>query len=86
MCWRPDKVCYDWWHEAGGWDISWPNYGWYENNNKMWEEICCQNRAILEFVYKNNLTFRKPGREWFRNTWRVDRDFIFEKDVWIAEC
>ena len=86
MCYRPDKVCYDWWHEAGGWDISWPDYSWYENNNKMWEEIVCQNRAILEFVYKHKLPFRKPGREWFRNTWGVDRDFIFEKDVWIAEC
>jgi len=86
MCWRPDSVCYDWWHEAGGWDISWPNYRWYKDNTKMWEEICCQNRAILEFVYKHKLPFRKPGREWFRNTWGIDRDFIFEKDVWIAEC
>ena len=86
IVYRPDQECFDWWHEAGGWDISWPNYGWYENNEKMREEICCQNRAILEFVYKHQLPLRKPGHEWFRNTWRVDRDFIFEKDVWIAEC
>ena len=86
MCYRPDMECYDWWHEAGGWDISYPNYRWYKDNTKMWEEICTQNRAIIEFVYKHNLNLHKPGREWFRNTWGVDRDFVFEKDVWVAVC
>jgi len=84
MCYRPDDECYKWWHEAGGWDISYPSYEWYRDNTTMDHQITEQNKAILDFCYKHNLTLRKPGREWLRNEFNIDADFIFEKDVWIA--
>lgn len=56
LCHRPDKDCFDWWHEAGGWDITYPSYRWYWNDAKMKEEIAIQNKYILEFIKKHKLT------------------------------
>ena len=80
MCYRPDDECYKWWHEAGGWDITYPSYRWYKDNSTMNHQITEQNKAILDFCYKHNLTLQKPGREWLRNEFNIDADFIFEKD------
>ena len=29
------KECFDWWKQAGGWDISYPNYQWYVDDHHM---------------------------------------------------
>jgi len=98
LCYRPNDVCYDWWHEAGGWDITYPSYEWYKNNGKydyntkasevdnanMKHEIEQQNKAILDFCYEKGLTLEQPGKNWFRQNFRRDIDFKFEKDVWLA--
>ena len=31
LVYRPDLISYAWWHEAGGFRISYPNYSWYED-------------------------------------------------------
>lgn len=48
MAHRPDTTSYDWWLEAGGFDISYPSYEWYRSNMK--DQIALQNRGIERFV------------------------------------
>ena len=84
LCYRTDQECFDWWHEAGGWNISYPNYTWYKDNTKMMQEIKKQNAAILAFVDKHNLTLEQPDVNFFRNNFGKDIDFNFVKDIRVA--
>lgn len=84
LCYRTDQECFDWWHEAGGWNISYPSYTWYQNDTKMMNEIKKQNSAILNFINKYNLTLKQPDINFFRNCFNIDKDFIFNKDIKLA--
>lgn len=59
LVYRPDVPSFLWWKEAGGWDISYPNYDWYVNDDTMMEKIQEQNNAILAFAQKHNLTWKQ---------------------------
>jgi hypothetical protein len=39
----------EWWLQAGGFDIAYPNYDWYENEATMFARILEQNKLILDF-------------------------------------
>ena len=86
LCYRPDDECYKWWHEAGGWDITYPSYEWYRDNTTMNHQITEQNKAILDFCYKKGLRLEQPGKNWFRQNFKRNIDFKFDKDVWLAVC
>lgn len=54
MVWRNDEGCALRWYEAGGWNISYPNYApYYQNDEKMAEEIHLQNEGIAQFIMEN---------------------------------
>ena len=54
MVYRNCYECYKWWHEAGGFNIEYPNYKpYYKNSNNMWCEITSQNTKIMQFVKDN---------------------------------
>lgn len=59
---RPDQECFDWWHEAGGWDITYPNYAWYEDDDNMMEQIQLQNLLIRDFVESEKLEKHNDGK------------------------
>lgn len=61
IAYRPNKTCYDWWLEAGGWNITYPKYNWYAN--KMMQEIEEQNLAIQQFLKNNKCTKIKDTSE-----------------------
>ena len=84
LCYRDDRACYDWWHAVGGWNIAYPDYSWYRNNDRMLEEIQKQNKQILDFVAQKELKLEQPSRDFLRQHFDVDRDFVFEKDVSVA--
>jgi hypothetical protein len=84
LCYRTDQECYDWWHTAGGWNIAYPNYSWYENNDKMLVEIQKQNKQTLEFISHHNLTLEQPTIDFFRQHFDINKDFNFSKDVKVA--
>ena len=50
---RPDYECYKWWKQAGGFNITYPSYKWYENLEGIWFHIQEQNRDIMQFVKDN---------------------------------
>lgn len=84
LCYRTDAECFDWWHAAGGWNISYPDYSWYLSDQKMFKEIQKQNAAILKFAQTHNLELSQPTVDFFRDNLNEDIDFDFAKDVKVA--
>jgi hypothetical protein len=54
MVHRSHLECYDWWMQAGGFDITYPNYrDYYKDTENMWTEIKRQNTDIKIFIQEN---------------------------------
>jgi len=64
MVYRPDMISYAWWHEAGGFQIQYPNYSGYKNSVVMLSKIIKQNSSILEFGMLNNCKWEYFTSEW----------------------
>ena len=75
LVYRPDMTSYAWWHEAGGFNIKYPNYSHYKDSNTMLTEIIRQNAAILEYGCINNCKW-----EYFTSSW-ISENFGIEIDV-----
>lgn len=79
MIYRPDMVSYAWWHEAGGFQIQYPNYSAYKNSGVMLNEIMKQNACMLEFGMKNRCSWEYFTSEWiyknFDQSIAVDKIF-----------
>jgi len=67
MVYRPDMVSYAWWHEAGGFQIQYPNYSAYKNSGTMLSEIMKQNSCMLEFGMLNKCKWEYFTSEWIYN-------------------
>jgi len=55
LVYRPSEASMDWWLEAGGFNITYPNYEFYCDITGMWEQIEKQNKLILDFAQKHVL-------------------------------
>jgi hypothetical protein len=79
LVYRPDMASYAWWHEAGGFQIQYPNYSWYKDSAEMLREITKQNKRILEYACKNNATWSYFTPEWvqqeFGHTVEITKTF-----------
>jgi len=54
LVYRSHLECYDWWMQAGGFGITYPNYrDYYKDPENMWTEIKRQNIDINIFIQKN---------------------------------
>lgn len=49
---RGNQECFDWWKQAGGWDISYPNYTWYVDDHHMEHYIEAENKLANMFVQR----------------------------------
>ena len=72
LVYRPNEISNDWWHEAGGFNITYPNYSVYKDSDRMRNEIAEQNSNILQFAYRNNATWNYFTTEWVKNTFDLD--------------
>jgi hypothetical protein len=77
MIYRPDMVSYAWWHEAGGFQIQYPNYSAYKNSVVMLSEIMKQNSCILEFGRLNKCKWEYFTSDWIRENF--SQDIVVEK-------
>jgi hypothetical protein len=55
LVYRDNLESFNWWKQAGGFDIKYPNYDWFENETIMLEKIIEINKLILNFGQKHNL-------------------------------
>jgi len=67
LVYRPTLVSNAWWHTAGGFNITYPNYEYYENSNRMLYEIEKQNNNMLTFAYDEGLHWQ-----------HFDDDFMYD--------
>lgn len=61
---RPDDASFNWWKQAGGFDIEYPSYTAYRNDEIMKLEIAWQNCAILKFAEDHNLQWQLFDSQW----------------------
>ena len=80
LVYRPDKVSNEWWHKAGGFDITYPDYSAYKDDNGMAYAIRQQNNNILKFAYKHNATWNCFTTEWVKRTFDLDIEVNTEYD------
>ena len=53
MVYRNDIECFNWWNDAGGFDITYPNYSYFKDQDTMWAHIQSENKDTMHFI-KNN--------------------------------
>ena len=59
LVYRPDQESFDWWKQAGGFDITYPNYDWYVDDAGMKQRIQEQNQLILDFGQQHMLKWNQ---------------------------
>lgn len=64
LVYRPDMASYAWWHQAGGFNIDYPNYTAYKNSETMLGMIAEQNANILKFAHTHDLTWNYFTPKW----------------------
>jgi hypothetical protein len=72
LVYRPTEVSNAWWHEAGGFSITYPNYNAYRNSIGMRSAIEEQNSAILTFAHKHDATWNFFTPLWIKNVFGLD--------------
>jgi hypothetical protein len=68
LVYRQDLASYTWWHEAGGFQIKYPNYSAYKDSTNMLAEISKQNSAILDYSYRKNAKWSHFTSDWIKET------------------
>lgn len=79
LVYRPDQTSFDWWKQAGGWDITYPNYAAYQNDVIMQREISWQNQSILKFAEQQNLKWSTFDSAWIKYNFNYEIDV---KSIW----
>lgn len=68
LVYRPDLAAYAWWHEAGGFQIKYPDYHpYYRNSINMLAEIGKMNSAIFAFSQEHDLAWHHISSQWIND-------------------
>jgi hypothetical protein len=70
LVYRPDMSSYAWWHEAGGFNIKYPNYTAYKDSATMLGKIAEQNANILKFAHTHDLTWSYFTPRWIEQNFK----------------
>lgn len=70
LIYRDPKISKDWWHQRGGWDIQHPVYTWYQNDERMWQQIQKETELIWNFGQTKNVKWLDWDHEdsWIEKT------------------
>ena len=60
-----------WWLRRGGWEIKHPVYTWYENTDRMTEQIIKENNNLLKFAKDKNLRWETYHEGWWEEKFGV---------------
>lgn len=56
LAFREPEMSYRWWHESGGWDISYPTYEWFGTDTVLKREIMTQHKLMIKFMRERGLS------------------------------
>ncbi len=62
LIYRNDLKSFLWWKQAGGFNITYPNYDWYKDDETMIARIEEQNDLILSFAQAHNLSWKQHSK------------------------
>ncbi len=82
---RESQMSYDWWHQSGGWSITYPNYKWYATSENMMRQIKVENDCILKFMFENKLKMTDNTWDldkWFQNQWPELESYVKPNMDW----
>lgn len=82
LVYRPDLASQAWWHEAGGFQIKYPNYDVYNDYAGMLAEIIAQNKAILKFGCDHKVKWQYFDRTWISETFGISYNIIPDIKIW----
>ena len=71
LVYRPDQTSFAWWHEAGGFQIGYPNYSAYENSATMLSEIIRTNQLILEYGFHHKVKWEYFTTKWLQENFNT---------------
>jgi hypothetical protein len=60
IVYRNDFECLEWWKLCGEFNITYPNYQYFENLDRMWDHIQAENRDTMQFIKDNRDRIHKP--------------------------
>tara|TARA_B110001454_G_scaffold138055_1_gene128334 strand:+ start:370 stop:1002 length:633 start_codon:yes stop_codon:yes gene_type:complete len=82
---RDSGESFDWWKKAGGWNITYPKYDWYMNDETMRSRIQTEIRLANDFVNKN-AKWSQFNEEWLTNNFGTNsiKDIINKDDVEVC--
>jgi hypothetical protein len=72
LVYRPDMTSFAWWHEAGGFQIKYPSYQWYQDEADMLHEISRNNKLMLEYACKKNASWEYFTTDWVKENFGAD--------------
>jgi len=83
LVYRQHRPSLKWWLEAGGYNITYPNYSAYKD---MSATIKQQNRAIMQWVFDKNCTLERFTPFWIEREFGqiVDFDYSKYEDVFVT--
>ena len=64
LVYRPDMASFAWWHEAGGFQIQYPSYKWYQDEADMLHQISRTNKLILKYACEKRAQWEYFTPEW----------------------
>lgn len=64
LVWREPQAAKDWWFHMGGFDIYYPIYKWYVNEERMWEKIQEETNKIADFAERKNFEWNNYSTNW----------------------
>jgi hypothetical protein len=75
LIWRDPEAAKNWWYSMGGWNIKHPVYQWYDNDEKMWNQIQEESRLITEFGNSKNVNWHEYNYDysWLENQFGESR-------------
>lgn len=83
---RDTLESFKWWKEAGGFDIEYPSYSAYKDDQTMLAEIHVQTLAIEKFCLFNSIDLVPFTNEWLKQNFNVETEEDLSKysDVKVA--
>jgi hypothetical protein len=85
LVYRPDMASFAWWHEAGGFQIKYPSYKWYQDDADMLHEISRNNKLMLKYAYEKKATWNYFTPEWIKSNFNADMDVpVTHSDILVT--
>lgn len=82
LLYKNSQTARDWWFERGGWTIHHPVYTWYENDERLFEQIKIENTNLLNFAEEKGLEWQTYSEEWWQKRFgKKEKQFRFRPPV-----